>query len=146
MSRQRQRASLQGCARLLVTMILTMNAFAQAQAFNSYLCATVHVAHAHKGRGYRWASEESSFADMKRTVTKSMAGAFELIENGMLKGPWVMGDQYTVCDAYLYTVALWLEGDSVDLKTLPRVADHMKRMSERPAVKKVIGEQQAKAA
>ena len=34
-------------------------AFAQVQAFNSYLCSTVHVAHAHKGRGYRWATEES---------------------------------------------------------------------------------------
>lgn len=120
--------------------------FAQAQSFNNYLCATVHVAHAHKGRGYRWATEESSFADMKKMVPKSMAGAVALIENGMLKGPWVMGDQYTICDAYLYTVALWLEGDSVDLKTLPRVADHIKRMSERPAVKKVLGEQQAKAA
>src|ERR1700719_3056968 len=42
-------------------------AFAQAQAFNSYLCSTLHVAHAHKGRGYRWATEETSFADMKRT-------------------------------------------------------------------------------
>jgi glutathione S-transferase len=121
-------------------------AFAQVQSFNNYLCATAHVAHAHKGRGYRWATEESSFADMKRMVPKSMAGAFDLIEKGMLKGPWVMGEQYTVCDPYLYTVALWLEGDSVDLKTLPRVADHMKRMTERPAVKKVIGEQQAKAA
>jgi glutathione S-transferase len=121
-------------------------AFAQMQSFNNYICATVHVAHAHKGRGYRWATEESSCADMKRMVPKSVAGAFELIEKGMLKGPWVMGDQYTVCDAYLYTVALWLEGDSVDLKALPRVADHMKRMSERPAVKKVIGEQQAQAA
>jgi hypothetical protein len=29
---------------------------------------------------------------------------------------------------------------------LPRVTDHMKRMSERPAVKKVMGEQQAQAA
>src|SRR5438045_896004 len=63
-------------------------AFAQAQSFNNYLCATVHVAHAHKGRGARWASEESSFADMKRMVPKSVAGAFELIEKGMLKGPW----------------------------------------------------------
>ncbi len=121
-------------------------AFAQMQSFNNYICATVHVAHAHKGRGARWASEESSFADMKRMVPKSVAGAFGLIEKGMLKGPWVMGEQYTVCDGYLYTVALWLEGDGIDLKTLPRVADHMKRMSERPAVKKVIGEQQAKAA
>ena len=121
-------------------------AFAQVQSFNNYLCATVHVAHAHKGRGYRWATEESSFADMKRMVPKSMAGCVELIEKGMLKGPWVMGEQYTICDPYLYTIALWLEGDSVDLKTLPRIADHMKRMSERRAVQKVMGEQQAKAA
>src|SRR6266702_6112621 len=27
-------------------------AFAQVQSINSYLCSTVHVAHAHKGRGY----------------------------------------------------------------------------------------------
>jgi glutathione S-transferase len=121
-------------------------AFAQVQAFNSYLCSSVHVAHAHKGRGYRWATEETSYADMKRMVPKSMGAAFALIEKGMLKGPWVMGEQYTICDPYLYTIELWLEGDGVDLKTLPKVADHMKRMAERPAVKKVMAEQQAKAA
>src|SRR5687768_3444923 len=33
--------------------------FAQAQAFNSYMCSTVHVAHAHRMRGYRWADEQS---------------------------------------------------------------------------------------
>jgi glutathione S-transferase len=121
-------------------------AFAQVQAFNSYLCSTVHVAHAHKGRGYRWATEEPSFADMKGMVPKSMVACFALIERDMLKGPWVMGEQYTICDPYLYTIALWLEGDSVDVKGLPKVADHMKRMADRPAVRKVMGEQQAKAA
>ena len=116
-------------------------AFAQVQSVNSYLCATVHVAHAHKGRGYRWASDETSFADMKRMVPKSMASCFELIEKGMLKGPWVMGEQYTVCDPYLYTIALWLDGDGVDLKTLPKVMAHRQRMSERPAVRKVMAKQ-----
>src|SRR6201994_2179573 len=33
-------------------------AFGQLQAFNSYLCSSVHVAHAHRMRGYRWATEE----------------------------------------------------------------------------------------
>jgi glutathione S-transferase len=89
--------------------------FAQVQAFNSYLCSTVHVAHAHKGRGYRWASEEASFADMKGMVPKTMAACFSLIERAMLKGPWVMGEQYTICDPYLFTLAGWLQGDSVDL-------------------------------
>ena len=117
--------------------------FAQVQAFNSYLCSTVHVAHAHKGRGYRWASEEASFADMKGMVPKTMAACFALIERNMLKGPWVMGEQYTICDPYLFTLAGWLQGDSVDLSTLPRVADHMKRMADRPAVQKVLADQQS---
>jgi glutathione S-transferase len=117
-------------------------AFAQVQAFNSYLCSTVHVAHAHKGRGYRWATEESSFADMKRKVPESVGANFALIERDMLKGPWVMGEQYTVCDPYLFTLAGWLEGDSVDLSTLPKVMAHRQRMSERPAVQKVLAEEQ----
>jgi len=118
-------------------------AFARVQAFNSYLCSTVHVAHAHKGRGYRWATDESSFADMKRKVPESVGACFALIERDMLKGPWVMGEQYTVCDPYLFTVALWLEGDSVDLADLPKVADHRRRMSERPAVKKVLADEKS---
>jgi glutathione S-transferase len=117
------------------------HAFAQMQAFNSYLCSTVHVAHAHRGRGYRWATDEASFADMKRMVPKSVGACFALIERGMLKGPWVMGDSYTICDPYLFTIAQWLEGDSVDLSALPKVADHRKRMAERPAVHKAMAEE-----
>jgi glutathione S-transferase len=120
-------------------------AFAQVQAFNSYLCATVHVAHAHKMRGARWATEETTFADMKRMVPKTVGACFALIERDMLKGPWVMGERYTICDPYLFTLAGWLEGDSVDIATLPKVADHRKRMAERPAVRKVLAEEAAAA-
>jgi glutathione S-transferase len=116
-------------------------AFAQMQAFNSYLCSTVHVAHAHRVRGYRWATDEASFADMKRMVPKTVGACFALIERRMLKGPWVMGERYTICDPYLFTIAQWLESDSVDLSALPKVADHRKRMSERPAVRKVLAEE-----
>ena len=36
--------------------------FAQVQAFNSYLCATLHVAHSHRMRGNRWADDPSAIA------------------------------------------------------------------------------------
>jgi glutathione S-transferase len=117
-------------------------AFAELQAFNSYLCSTVHVAHAHKLRGSRWADEPSSFADMQRKVPKTMAACFELIETSMLKGPWVMGDSYTIADPYLFTLGLWLEGDGVDTTRLPRVMEHRARMAERPSVVEAIGEEQ----
>lgn len=118
-------------------------AFAQMQAFNSYLCSTVHVAHAHKHRGYRWASEESSFADMRRKVAENETECFRLIEREYLKGPWVMGDQFTVADGYLFTLAGWLEDDGVDIAQFPRVLDHARRMRARPATSKVLALQPA---
>jgi glutathione S-transferase len=118
-------------------------AFAELQSFNSYLCATVHVAHAHRMRGYRWADEQSSFADMKRKLPQSVGGCFALIEGILLRGPWVMGDRYTIADPYLFTLAQWLEADGVDLSRLPRVIEHRSRMAERPSVIKAIAEELA---
>ncbi|HEY4164606.1 MAG TPA: glutathione S-transferase family protein [Dongiaceae bacterium] len=113
-------------------------AFARMQSFNTYLCATVHVAHAHGRRGYRWADEQSSFDDMKRKVPESMAACFDLIENEMFEGPWVMGEAFTVADPYLFTLATWLEFDQVDPKRFPKVLDHRNRMAARPAVRRVL--------
>ncbi|MBI1198400.1 MAG: glutathione S-transferase [Phenylobacterium sp.] len=113
-------------------------AFAQAQAFNSYLASTVHVAHAHGRRGSRWADQESSFEDMRRKVPETMAACFQLIEDGMLAGPWVMGEQFTTCDAYLFTLSGWLESDDVDLARFPKVQAHFERTAARPAVGKVL--------
>jgi glutathione S-transferase len=112
--------------------------FARMQAFNNYLCATVHVAHAHGRRGYRWADQQSSFDDMKRKVPESMAACFTLIENEMLEGPWVLGETFSVADPYLYTLASWLESDQVDPKRFPKVLDHRNRMAARPAVQRVL--------
>src|SRR5262245_56264954 len=73
-------------------------AFARVQAFNSYLCSTVHVNHAHRMRGTRWADEPSSIEDMKRKVPKNVGDSFMLMESEMIEGPWVMGKSYTVSD------------------------------------------------
>jgi glutathione S-transferase len=113
-------------------------ALAQVQAFNSYLCSTVHVAHAHRTRPHRWADDETSYADMKRKVPQTVGECFDLIEREMIKGPWVMGDTYTIADPYLFTVSGWLEGDSVDITRYPKVNEHRRRMSERPTVQRAL--------
>jgi glutathione S-transferase len=115
--------------------------FAEMQAFNSYLCSTLHVAHAHRMRGYRWADDPAAVEAMIRKVPDSVTSCYELIEGKMLRGPWVMGETYTICDPYLFTIAQWLEDDGVDPSRFPKVIDHRRRMSERPAVKKAIAEE-----
>jgi len=112
--------------------------FAEVQAFNSYLCSTLHVAHSHRMRGLRWADEPASLADMQRKVPESVGACYRLIEDSMLVGPWVMGETYTVCDPYLFTIAQWMEADGVDPSRFPKVSDHRRRMSERPQVRAAI--------
>ena len=64
-------------------------AFAQMQAFNSYLCATVHVAHAHKGRGTRWADDPAAIAEMKRKVSESVGAYLRPDRKG---NKWAVGN------------------------------------------------------
>jgi glutathione S-transferase len=118
-------------------------AFAQVQAFNSYLCSTLHVAHSHRMRGYRWADDSSAIAAMQRKVPEAVASCYQLIEEAMPEGPWVMGELYTICDPYLFTITQWLEQDGVDPVRFPKVIDHRRRMSERPQVRKAIAEELA---
>jgi glutathione S-transferase len=117
--------------------------FAQIQSFNSWLCSHLHVAHAHRMRGHRWVDPDDTqaIAAMQRKVPQSVAESFAMVERGMLKGPWVMGERYTVCDPYLFTLAQWLEADGVDPATIPRVIDHRRRMAERETVKKAIAQE-----
>ena len=117
--------------------------FARAQAFNSYLCSTVHVSHAHRVRGNRWVDDPAALKEMQRKVPETVGAAFALIENGMLEGPWVMGRDYSICDGYLFTMAQWMEGDGVDLSKLPRVMEHRARVAERPAVKRALAQEAA---
>lgn len=108
--------------------------FARLQSFCAYLCATVHVAHAHGHRGYRWATQESSFEDMTKKTAANMTECFELIESEMLEGPWVLGERFSLCDIYLLALARWLEADKVDTSNLEKVLDHRSRMLALPPV------------
>jgi glutathione S-transferase len=113
-------------------------AFAEMQSLMAYLCATVHVAHAHRVRGYRWADDPAAHEAMKKKVPQSVGACFDLIERKIFRGPWAMGEAYTVADPYLFTIARWLEVDGVDPAAYPRVLDHRDRMATRPAVQRAL--------
>lgn len=115
--------------------------FGVLQSFNSYLCSTVHIAHAHRMRGNRWVDDADAIAAMQRKVPQTVGASFELIEQQMLRGPWVMGTDYTIADPYLFTLAQWLETDGVDPMRVPRVAEHRERMLQRPNVQLALAEE-----
>lgn len=111
---------------------------AKVNEFNSYLCSTVHVAHAHGGRGSRWTDDAAAMETMKQKVPQNMTDCFTLIEEQMLQGPWLLGDRFSTSDLYLFTITRWLPSDQVDIDRFPKVAEHHRRLGAQPQVQKVL--------
>tara|TARA_E500000178_G_scaffold127461_1_gene127258 strand:+ start:3467 stop:4081 length:615 start_codon:yes stop_codon:yes gene_type:complete len=114
-------------------------ALARAQSFNMFLASTVHVAHSHKHRGARWADDPAAQAAMTAKVTENMAMYAGMIEAHYFTGPWVLGENYSMCDAYLALITRWLGADGVDLADFPNLQAHDALMRTRPSMQAVMG-------
>ncbi|APX13407.1 glutathione S-transferase family protein [Tateyamaria omphalii] len=110
---------------------------ARARSVMYYLASTMHVNHAHKMRGHRWADQDSSKQDMKAKVPETMTASAQYIETDCLTGPFILGDQITIADTYLFMVCTWLPGDGVDLAPFPKLRSFMDAMEARDSVKTI---------
>jgi len=102
-----------------------------------YLASTMHVAHAHKLRGHRWADKPASHKDMTAKVPQTMSDCCAYISAKGLRGPFVLGDEVSLTDCYLYVVCTWLAGDGVTLDGFPKIKAFMAAMEQRDSVRAV---------
>ena len=102
-----------------------------------YLASTMHVNHAHKMRGSRWASKTSSYKDMQAKVPETMAASCAHICQYGLRGPFVLGETISLADCYLYVICTWLAGDGVPIADFPKIQSFMTAMEQRPSVRAV---------
>ncbi|MBY6066535.1 glutathione S-transferase family protein [Leisingera aquaemixtae] len=102
-----------------------------------YLASTMHVNHAHKLRGARWAKERSSWKDMQKMVPQTMTASCEHISQFGLRGPFVLGEDVSLADCYLYVVCTWLKGDGVKVADFPKIQNFMTAMEQRESVRAV---------
>lgn len=105
-----------------------------------YLATTAHINHAHKIRGHRWADKQSSWDDMALKMTENMFENTSYIETHCLTGPFVLGDQFSLADPYLYVLSTWLANDGVDTTLFPKLTAFRELMAARPSVQAVTAQ------
>jgi glutathione S-transferase len=59
---------------------------------------------------------------------------YSIIESQLEKQPYLLGDHFTVADAYLFTITNWAYQLKVDLSSFPHVLALQERIAARPAV------------
>ena len=75
---------------------------------------------------------------VKQAQQERLAMRFGEIVAAMGSAPWLMGDAFTVADAYLYTVLTWAAYVGVDLAPFPALQAYMQRVEARPAVRATL--------
>ena len=92
-----------------------------------YLSTEVHKA---LGPIFRPDTPEEQKAKQREIATNRL----KLVEAALASQPYVTGADFTVADAYLYVILSWTPRTGLDLSGLPRLADFLARVGQRPAV------------
>ena len=74
----------------------------------------------------------------KPIVKENLAARFSYIDQQLAGKTYLLGDKFTVADAYLFTVLRWSSLQQIDLSRYPNITAYMGRVGERPKVKEAL--------
>lgn len=108
--------------------------FGKMQAFNGYLGSSLHPA-----IGRVLFARPPLEGEARDKALEMALAKYDLVEQHLLKGPWAMGDQYTVADGYLSVFTRWLrQANLLNAVRFPKLNAHLDRVQDRPAVQRVL--------
>ncbi len=81
--------------------------------------------------------------DVKAQQRQRIGGRFDLIEKTLARQPYLLGDTFSVADAYLFNMLRWTEHTGIDRATWPSLALYYDRVSQRPAVQAALTAERA---
>ena len=87
----------------------------------------------HKGFGgplFASASEET-----KRAVREAYGKKLDFVAQHLQAREFLLGERFTVADAYLFTVLTWSKGRGIELERWPALKRYFDRILARPAVR-----------
>jgi glutathione S-transferase len=77
-------------------------------------------------------------ADTRENRVAYLQKRYAFIEQKLQGRQFLVGDRFTVADAYLFTVTSWAPHVKLDLSGFPNLQAFQKRVAERPAVQRAM--------
>jgi glutathione S-transferase len=90
----------------------------------------------HKGFGPLW---NPATPDAVKAATKErLAARFAYLDEILARQPYLMGETFTIADAYLFTVVNWTNFHAVDISPFPNLKAFQARIASRPSVQQAL--------
>ena len=79
--------------------------------------------------------------DYKPIARENLANRFKWLDKQLAGKDYLLGKQFSVADAYLFTVLRWTAPLKIDLSPWPNVAAYLERVGKRPKVREALQEE-----
>ena len=79
--------------------------------------------------------------EVREAQIKLIQGRFKLLEGKLGDKPYLMGDGFTVADAYAFVMFFWSRNFQIDLSATPKLTTYFQRVMARPAVQQTLKEE-----
>ncbi|TAL19257.1 MAG: glutathione transferase GstA [Aquabacterium sp.] len=89
-------------------------------------------------KAYSTLFDTSLPAAVKEAVRKKLEGRLDHAAAKLGDRPYVLGEQFSAADAYLYTVLGWSRFTGIELSRWPTLAAFHERVNQRPAVREAL--------
>lgn len=99
----------------------------QLQSWLNFIATEVH-------KGFSPLFNPATPADYKKMCLDRLGQRLQWVNDQLQDGGYVMGEQFTVADGYLFTVTNWAKPMGIDLSHLDQLVAYRQRIGERPAV------------
>lgn len=76
--------------------------------------------------------------EMKEVQIGTIERRFNALEKMLDGKQYIMGDQFSAADAYLFTVLNWTKMHQIDLSKWPNIQAYLARVAERPKVQETM--------
>ncbi len=76
--------------------------------------------------------------EAKKIYRERIAGRLAFIDRELAGKDYLMGENFSVADAYLFTVTRWTQPMTIDISGLPNLQAHHARVAARPAVQEAL--------
>jgi len=90
----------------------------------------------HKGFGPLW--NPATPDAFKEATREALGKKFDYLQQQIGEGPYILGDRFSILDAYAFAVLNWTRIHQIDIGRWPGLAAYLGRVAARPAVQETL--------
>lgn len=90
----------------------------------------------HKGFGPLW--NPATPDSFKEATREALGKKFDYLQEKIGDGPYILGDRFSILDAYAFAVLNWTRIHKIDIARWPGLVAYLDRIAGRPAVQETL--------